>query len=138
MNKEQSTGIKLQNTNNKTEKMSNACRFDLEERTLRFAKDCMELCKALDKNRINTPLIDQLIRSSTSVGANYREANQSLTKKDFYYRLNVCRKEAKESGYWLELLAHVDQNNTVSVHSLIRESLELVRIFSSIVLRNRF
>ena len=112
-------------------------KFDLEERTLRFAKNCLDVCKAVDKNRINLPLVDQLIRASTSVGANYREANQSLTEKDFYYRLNVCRKESKESKYWLELLAHTNGSWTPEIQTLIQESFELVKIFSSIVLRHR-
>jgi four helix bundle protein len=112
-------------------------KYDLEERTLRFAKSCLEICRLLEKSRINGPLIDQLIRSATSVGANYREANESLTTKDFYYRLNICRKEAKESKYWLELLQDLNVTHEHQIGLMVQEALELVRIFSSIVLRHR-
>jgi four helix bundle protein len=71
------------------------------------------------------------------VGANYREANESITKKDFYYRLNICRKEAKESKYWLELLQDSNGGHEGQIGLLVQEALELVRIFSSIVLRHR-
>ena len=68
-------------TNNRNKK------YDLEDRTLRFSKDCIDLCKALIRDSINIELITQLIRSSSSVGANYREANETITKKDFYHRI---------------------------------------------------
>lgn len=118
-------------------RLDSAKKYDLEERTLRFSKCCLEICKLLERNRINGPLIDQLIRSATSVGANYREANESLTKKEFYYRLNVCRKEAKESKYWLELLQYTDAEHGSQIGFIVQEALELVRIFSSIVLRQK-
>jgi four helix bundle protein len=85
-------------------------KYDLEERTLKFAEDCIDLCKSLMKNTINTELIGQLISASSSVGANYREANDSISKKDFYHRISICRREAKESKYWLELLLHANDN----------------------------
>lgn len=108
-------------------------KFDLEERTLKFAKDCIDLCKTLPHNPINLELISQLIRASGSVGSNYREANDSITKKDFYYRINISRKEAKESKYWLELLMHANQKFSDKINPLLDESLQLARIFASIV-----
>ena len=74
-------------------------KFDLEERTLEFAKNILRLCAQLPQNAISRELISQLIRAGGSVGANYREANDSLSKKDFYYRIRITRKEAKEAYY---------------------------------------
>ncbi len=108
-------------------------KYDLEDRTLRFAKDCIDLCKLLMRDVINIELISQLTRASGSVGANYREANDSTTKKDFYHRIGICRREAKESKYWLELLLHSNQKFSDKIEPLIDEALQLARIFASIV-----
>ncbi len=78
--------------------------YDLEERTEKFAKDVLQFCKKLPKDTINLELISQVVRASGSVGANYIEANESLSKKDFFHRIKICRKEAKESRYWLRLI----------------------------------
>jgi four helix bundle protein len=111
-------------------------KYDLENRTLKFAKDCIDLCKLFMRNAINIELIRQLIRASASVGANYREANDSTTKKDFYHRIGICRREAKESKYWLELLLHSSQKLSDKIKPLIDEALQLARIFASIVKGN--
>ena len=108
-------------------------KYDLEERTLKFAKKCIDLSKILERDIVNKELVSQLVRSSGSVGANYREANESSTKKDFYHRIGICRKEAKESKYWLELIAHSDKDLSIKVEPLIDEALQLARIFASIV-----
>jgi len=108
-------------------------KYDLEERTLKFAKDCIDLCKLLTKDTVNLKLIDQLVRASSSVGSNYREANDTTTKKDFYHRIGICRREAKESKYWLELVLHANQDLSTKAELLIDEALQLVRIFASIV-----
>ena len=78
--------------------------FNLELRTLQFSKNTINLCKKLIRDRINFKLIEQLISAATSVGANYREANEALSKKDFLYRMKITRKECKESSYWFELI----------------------------------
>lgn len=108
-------------------------KYDLEDRTLKFAKDCIDLSKILVKDIINIEFIGQLIRASSSVGANYREANDTTTKKDFYHRIGISRREAKESKYWLELLSHANQKAPDKIEPLIDEALQLARIFSSIV-----
>ena len=108
-------------------------KYDLEDRTLKFAKDCIDLCKLLMRDVINIELISQLIRASGSVGANYREANDSTTKKDFYHRIGICRREAKESKYWLELLLHANQKFSNKIEPFVDEALQLARIFASIV-----
>jgi len=110
---------------------SNPKHFDLEDRTLKFAKEIIKLCKQLPSNTVNFKLVDQLIRSAGSIGANYREANDSLGKKDFIFRLRISRKEAKETVFWLELLLEANPNLQVSKH--IQECTELRNIFSAII-----
>lgn len=85
-------------------KMQNSKQYNLEERTFKFAKDCRRLIKQLPKTIGNIEDGKQLIRSSGSVHANFIEANEALSKKDFYYRVKICRKEAKESRSWLGLI----------------------------------
>jgi four helix bundle protein len=77
--------------------------------------------------------VSQVIRSSGSVGANYIEANESLSRKDFFNRIKICRKEAKESRYWLKLISSVNSNVENKMNSLIQESTELMNIFGAIV-----
>jgi len=107
--------------------------FDLEDRTLIFAKQIINLCKDLPKNTINFKLIDQLVRSAGSVGANYREANDSLGKKDFIHRLRISRKEAKETIYWLELILEANNEIEKEINSLIEECTQLRNILSAII-----
>ncbi|MEW6376942.1 MAG: four helix bundle protein [Thermodesulfobacteriota bacterium] len=107
--------------------------FDLEKRTLEFAKNVIRLCKQLPKNVINNELIEQLIDASGSIGANYREANDALSKKDFKHRIKITRKEAKEAHYWLELLLEANPECREEIDYLLTEALELKKIFSSIV-----
>ena len=111
-------------------------KFDLEDRTLKFAKDCIDLCKLVIRDTINIELVSQLVRASGSIGANYREANDSITKKDFFYRIGICRREAKESKYWLELLCHSNHQFSSKIEPLIDEALQLARIFASIAKSN--
>jgi len=106
--------------------------FDLEKRTLEFAKYVIRLCKQLPQNVINRELIAQLIDASGSIGANYREANDALSKKDFRHRIKITRKEAKETHYWLELLIEANPDYKEKIDILLKEALELKKIFSSI------
>lgn len=109
----------------------------LYERLLRFAKDCQELVVSLPKNTWNYEYSSQLIRSSASPGANYIEAIEALSSKDFSHRLKICRKESKESIHWLMLIknANLDiltiQNKS---EKLANEARELIRIFASSIL----
>ena len=82
--------------------------YDLEERTFQFAKSVRLMVKTLPKSQTNIEDVRQLVRSSGSVGANYIEANESLSKKDFLMRVKISRKEAKESAYWLRLLSETN------------------------------
>ncbi|MCW4469074.1 four helix bundle protein [Flavobacterium sp. MFBS3-15] len=106
---------------------------NLEERTFLFAKDCRMLLKKLPRTIQTIEDGKQLVRSSGSVGANYIEANESLSKKDFYYRIKICRKEAKESNYWLSLLKVCNPEFESEIMALIQESTELKKIFSAIL-----
>lgn len=106
--------------------------FDLEERTLIFGKDVLRLCKQLPGNTINFKLIDQLVRSGTSVGANYREANETDTKKDFKNRIRISKKEAKETLYWLELVLEANPGLKEEICKLKDEVSQLVKILASI------
>ena len=113
---------------------SNRKIYDLEERTFQFAKEIRLFVKTLKKTIANNEDSKQLVRSSGSTGANYIEANESLSKKDFVYRVKISRKEAKESGYWLRLINETNQlDNHSLAEKLIQESIELKKIFSSII-----
>ena len=106
---------------------------DLEERTYRFAKQCRIIINKLTYSITNQEDSKQLVRSSGSVGANYIEANESLSKKDFLYRIKVSRKEAKESKYWLRLLRDMNRDLEREFDQLIKESDELRKILSAII-----
>jgi four helix bundle protein len=108
--------------------------YDLEERTLEFAKRVRAFVKKLPKSVANLEDIRQLVKASGSVGANYIEANDSLSKKDFSLRIKICRKESKESRFWLRL---VDTGRQIELEQerevLINESQELMNIFGAIL-----
>jgi four helix bundle protein len=112
--------------------------YDLEERTLVFAKKVREFVKKLPRTTANIEDIRQLVKASGSVGANYIEGNEALSKKDFRMRIKICRKESKESRYWLRL---VDTNDDKELdedrNSLINESTELMNIFGSILQKSQ-
>ncbi|MEI8061260.1 MAG: four helix bundle protein [Candidatus Berkelbacteria bacterium] len=106
--------------------------FDLESRTLKFAKDVREFVKLVPKTLSNFEDSKQVVRSSGSVAANYIEANEGLSKKDFLMRVKICRKEAKESILWLTLL-QTDEKSEQLRNRLLQEASELMKIFGSIV-----
>ena len=112
--------------------------YDLEDRTFIFAKNVRLFIKTLSKTIANIEDGKQVIRSSGSVGANYREANESLNKKDFVMRIKISRKEAKESGYWLRLINETNnlKNSNVAI-SLIQEAIELKKILSAILEKSK-
>ena len=108
--------------------------YDLEERTFEFARNVALYCKKLPKAISNTEYSRQVIRSSGSTGANYIEANEALSRKDFAMRMKISRKEAKESGYWLRLIIETNPDSFKDTgKTLINESIELKKIFSSII-----
>lgn len=111
--------------------------YDLEERTFIFAKRVLKFTKDIPKNMQNIEVSKQLIRSAGSVGANYIEANEALSKKDFVMRIKICRKESKESRYWLKLVEVNGQVNENEKQLLIQESTELMKIFGSILEKSK-
>jgi four helix bundle protein len=109
-------------------------KYDLEERTFQFAKEIRFFLKTIPDTIFNGENGKQLVRSSGSIGANYREANEANTKKDRIFRLHIRRKEAKESIYWLRLIIETNKSlDTNCGKLLIQEALELKKILSAII-----
>jgi len=106
--------------------------YDLEERTFQFAKASRVFVKQLPRTIANIEDAKQFVRASGSIGANYIEANESIGKKDFVMKIKTCRREAKESAYWLRLL-DVDGKPNDTRERLVCEAAELMKIFGSIV-----
>lgn len=106
--------------------------YDLEDRTLRFAENIIDYCKKLPRDTVMTPLVSQLVRSATSIGANYQEANGAASKKDFRNKIFVCKKEAMETKYWLRLMAKAIDGQVEECRKLWQEAHELTLIFSKI------
>ena len=112
--------------------------YDLEERTFQFAKEVRLFIKTLNKTIANIEDGKQVVRSSGSIGSNYIEANESLSKKDFIFRVKISRKEAKESVYWLRLISETNELSDIKLASkLIQESTELKKILSSIIEKSK-
>ncbi|MCL4364234.1 four helix bundle protein [Patescibacteria group bacterium] len=109
--------------------------YDLEERTKNFSLRVIDICRRLPINIINRKLIDQLVRSASSIGANYREANESDTKKDFKNKIRISKKEARETIYWLELLINNNRSFEKEIFTLLDESRQLMKILASIYLK---
>jgi four helix bundle protein len=107
--------------------------YDLEERTQIFAVDCRKLVRKIPVDVGNREDSKQLVRASGSVAANYIEANENLSKKDFIFRIRICKKESKESKLWLNLLHILEQQQDHERIRLIAEASELVKIFNAIV-----
>ncbi len=107
--------------------------FDLEKRTTEFAKQTILLCRKLPRDAVNNRLVGQLVGSAGSIGANYREANDALGKKDFAHRLKISRRETKETIHWLDLIDTANINFKEEISFLTKEALELRNIFSAII-----
>ena len=113
--------------------IQNHKQYDLEDRTLKFARNVRGFISKLPKTIANIEDGKQLIRSSGSIGANYIEANEALSKKDFLMRVKISRKEAKESGFWLSLISTNDELLEKERKNLLLESSELMMILSAIM-----
>ena len=113
---------------------TNKNKYDLEERTYQFAKNIALFSKKLPRTISNIEYVKQLIRASSSVGANYIEANEAFSKKDFKLKIKICRKEAKESAYWLRLIVETNDKKSEAEGATLRnEAIELKKIFSRIL-----
>ncbi len=115
-------------------KTPSGTQYDLEDRTFEFARNVRAFVKKLPRTICNQEDVKQVVRSSGPVGANYIEANEGLSKKDFRHRIRISRKESKETRYWLRLLETHDEDNLNSERDrLVQESTELMRIFGAIL-----
>lgn len=112
------------------EKFSN--NYNLEERTAKFGENIIDFCKKLTQDSITRSIISQLIRSGTSVGANYMEANAASSKRDFGNKIFICKKEAQETKHWLRMLARCFPDKKEVIGELWKECQELTLIFQRI------
>ena len=108
-------------------------KFDLEERTAKFAESVIRLVKRVKITAINSRIINQLVGSSGSIGANYCEATESESKKDFIHKISIAKKEIKETRHWLRLLAQTDDGLKEQIREIWKEAQELLLIFSKII-----
>ncbi|MCL4399657.1 four helix bundle protein [Patescibacteria group bacterium] len=106
--------------------------YDLEERTALFSEGVIALVKKYRKDNLLFPVLSQLLRAGTSVGANYREANGASSKRDFVNKIHICKKESKETEYWLRVLGDVIKEATDECKMFNKEAHELTLIFSKI------
>jgi len=108
-------------------------KFDLEERTAVFSTKIFDFCRTITVDYLTENQIRQLIKSATSIGANYMEANGSDSKRDFKSKISICKKEAKETTYWLRILMNLFPNKKNELKILWTEAQELLLIFSAII-----
>lgn len=111
--------------------------YDLAERTAKFGEAIILFARGLPKNDIVRPLVSQIVRSGTSVGANYMEADGAESKKDFQHKVALCRKELKETKHWLRMIACADAGSQSSCRKLWNEAQQLTFIFSSILSKSK-
>ncbi len=107
-------------------------KYDLADRTTNFGKAVISFCLKVPKSAITTPLLSQLVRAGTSVGANYAEADDAVSKKEFRNKVGTCKKEARETKYWLEMIVTADPNSKAEARKLWQEAKELHLIFAAI------
>ncbi len=120
----------------KSENQSSNVIYDLEERTARFGEDVIMFVKTIRLTSINKSIINQVIRSATSIGANYAEADGAESKKDFKHKIALCKKEAKETKHWLRMLAKCQPERQDKCRKLWQEAQELTLILSKIILNS--
>jgi len=119
---------KVQNQNDK--------KYDLIERTAVFGENIIDFLKVLEKNEITRPLINQCVRSTTSIGANYMEADGAESKKDFIHKIGICKKEAKETMHWMRMIARATTKEN-ECRVFWKEAQELTFIFATIINNSR-
>ena len=112
---------------------SRKIKYDLEERTGKFGEEVIVFCRALKQDAITRPIISQLIRSATSIGANYMEANAASSKKDFRNKIFISKKETQETKHWFRMLARCVPEKQKELRVLWREAQELTLIFGKII-----
>lgn len=115
----------------------NSKKYDLAERTALFGESVVEFSLSLPETVVNKPMIGQLVRSGTSIGANYMEADGAESKRDFIHKIGICKKEAKETMHWLRMIAKANLTRRTDCRTLWKEVHELVLIFSSIIKKTK-
>ncbi len=110
----------------------------LEERTFKFSVDVIKFLKTIKYSKENDVIKYQLAKASTSIGANYEEAQGAFSKEDFKYKMSICFRESKEANYWLRILKEIGVSNNEKLNDLIQESHELKNIFGSIMKKIHF
>jgi len=108
-------------------------KYNLEERTALFGENIITFCKSIKQDTITRPLLSQLVRSATSIGANYCEANNASSKKDFRNKIFICKKESQETKYWLRMMAGCLNDRKDEIRRYWQETQELTMIFQKII-----
>lgn len=108
-------------------------KYDLEERTAKFGENIIKFCRIVKQDAITKPIISQLIGSSTSIGANYMEANAASSKKDFKNKIYISKKETQETKHWLRMIAQCEPTKKAEIRNLWQEAQELTLIFGKII-----
>lgn len=108
-------------------------KYPLEDRTLKFSEQTIDFLNRVKPSLVSSPIISQLVRSATSIGANYMEANNASSKKDFQHKIFICKKEAQETKYWLTLLIKTQPNLKKEAEKLMDEVQQFVLIFQKII-----
>ena len=112
-------------------------RYDLEERTVKFAENVIDIVRFVKIDAVNKKIIEQLIGSSGSVGANYCEATEAESKKDFAHKMGICKKELKETKHWLKLLARSNPDLNEGIKKMWKEAHELLLISAKSIRTSR-
>ena len=112
-------------------------KYDLEERITQFGEATIELVKTFRQDPVNSPLVSQLVRAATSVGADYMGAHGAASKRDFQHKISICKKEANETKHWLRMIAKANPGRQAECQTLTREAQELSLIFASILLARK-
>jgi len=107
-------------------------KYPLEERTAKFGEEIIKFCKSIQTDSVSLPLVTQLVRSATSIGANYMEANGASSKRDFQNKIFICKKEAQETKHWLRMLATALPEKKEDLRRLWSEVQEMTLIFQKI------
>jgi len=108
-------------------------KYDLEERTIKFSKNIINFIRDIPENILTRSIINQLIRSGTSIGANYHEADEASSKKDFINKISIAKKETKEIKYWLQIISHTYPACINQARILWKEAQEFNLIFAKII-----
>lgn len=122
---------------NEAQSRNDRKKYDLGERTAQFGEAIIDLVKTVPKDPISSPLISQIVRAATGIGANYMEADGAESKKDFQHKISICKKESKETRHWLRMIARANPPRKADCHALSKEAHELTLIFSSIPLSKK-